>query len=75
MNYREKQGYDWTKGALRCIAVYFLIGLALSLAWNLVQEVDDSDQSRWHRSGLKVHTDAKTGVQYLSDGKGGLIRR
>jgi len=36
---------------------------------------DDTDASRWKPSGLKPLTDAKTGVQYLSDGNGGLIIR
>ncbi len=37
--------------------------------------LDDSDKSGFERSNLKVHTDYKTGIQYLSDGKGGLIKR
>lgn len=37
--------------------------------------VDDSDASSWKRSGFKIMTDARTGLQYLSDGKGGLILR
>lgn len=36
---------------------------------------DDTDLNGWNRSGLTVHTDYKTGIQYLSDGRGGLIRR
>jgi hypothetical protein len=37
--------------------------------------IDDTDKNRWNRSGLRVYTDHKTGLQYLSDGKGGLILR
>lgn len=37
--------------------------------------VDSTDRSSWVRSGLRLHIDAKTGVQYLSDGNGGLIVR
>lgn len=37
--------------------------------------VDDSDLDGWHRSGMKVMTDHKTGIQYLSDGHGGMVRR
>lgn len=37
--------------------------------------VDSTDLNGWNRSGLTLHTDYGTGVQYLSDGKGGLIRR
>ena len=36
---------------------------------------DDSDFSAQQRSGLRVHTDAKTGVQYLSTLEGGLTPR
>lgn len=36
---------------------------------------DSTDTSNWHRSGMRLYTDAATGVQYLSDGKGGLTPR
>lgn len=44
---------------------------------------DDSDRDAWHRSGLRILTDHKTGVQYLSrggaltprlDGEGRIVR-
>ena len=38
-------------------------------------DTDDSDFNADNRSGLKVHTDALTGVQYLSDERGGLTPR
>jgi len=41
----------------------------------LTNPMDDSDTSFFNRSDLKVHVDAKTGIEYLSDGNGGLIRR
>lgn len=50
----------------------FMVNVA---RWAFWIGVDDTDASRWHRSGLRVLTDAKTGIQYLSDGKGGLVRR
>ena len=37
--------------------------------------VDDSDNGGFDRSGLKVHTDHKTCLQYLSSTSGGLIKR
>ena len=73
-------GYNFAKGAVtylcRCflyvVAVLFLAHLARNyFAWG----IDDSDFSGWKRSGLQLHTDAKTGIQYFSDGKGGLCRR
>jgi len=86
MNRMKKQspafitGRDLVRGAvdyLATLAAYIFLGacaiqaLANFLDWG----VDDTDQDGWRRSGLKVHTDAKTGIQYLSDGNGGLIRR
>ena len=37
--------------------------------------VDNSDTSNWKCSGLKIHTDTLTSVQYLSNTKGGLYPR
>ena len=36
--------------------------------------MDATDKSSWTRSGMSLHTDYETGVQYLSSG-GGLIVR
>lgn len=38
-------------------------------------ETDDSDLSRFKRSGLKLHTDYKTGCQYFSSSRGGVYPR
>ena len=35
---------------------------------------DDTDLDGQHRSGMKLHTDYKTGVQYLSDGHSLVVR-
>ncbi len=64
---------------------YFGLGVSgaigmLSLANALVcgvfglNQTDDSDGPE-ARSGLCVHVDHKTGVEYLSDGNGGLVVR
>jgi hypothetical protein len=37
--------------------------------------VDDSDRDGWHRSGVSVITDHKTGLQYLSTWTGGITPR
>jgi hypothetical protein len=68
------------RGIVKQMADYALIFLALALAVSLLRSfmgwgADDSDKSKWDRSGLAVRTDHKTGVQYLSDGKGGIILR
>lgn len=80
MNTEQQKGYDLTKGCLLCLGRYFIIWWAIISALNLAGNslgwgLDDSDQDAWNRSGLTIHTDAKTGVQYLSDGHGGMIRR
>lgn len=36
---------------------------------------DDTDLNGWNRSGLNLHTDHGTGVQYLSTKDGALIPR
>ncbi|MTH61161.1 hypothetical protein [Paracoccus litorisediminis] len=36
---------------------------------------DDSDPATGTRSGMRVHTDHLTGIQYLSGPKGGLMMR
>lgn len=41
---------------------------ANTAGWGL----DNSDQDGWHRSGLQVHTDYLTGVQYVSTPGGGV---
>lgn len=38
-------------------------------------DVDDTDIDAWNRSGMRVYTDAKTGVQYLGTERGGLTVR
>ena len=80
MTDQQQDGYDFAKGLLICVGKFAALGwltiLAITLFANwLAIGVDDSDRDAWHRSGLTIHTDAKTGVQYLSDGKGGLIVR
>lgn len=80
MTPNEQIGYELAKGAMnficRLIAILIiLIGLLsfarLVFGWG----VDSTDRNTWRRSGLTLYTDYGTGVQYLSDGKGGLVRR
>lgn len=77
---KEDDGYYWMRGVLKAatgyvlqfcagLLVLFLLRLALGIG------VDSTDRDRWHRSGLKILVDAKTGVEYLSDGDGGLTPR
>ena len=36
--------------------------------------MDDSDENRWSRSGLRIYTDYKTGVQYVGNSDGLCVR-
>jgi hypothetical protein len=79
-NDAQHKGFDYAFGALLCVAYCWLIGLVVLGGTMLVCQLsgcgmDDSDTGPRRRSGLRIHTDAKTGIQYLSDGKGGLIER
>lgn len=68
--------YDSTRFLRVFLLLVFIIFAAFNIArWQFGWGMDDTDVSSWERSGLRVHTDALTGIQYLSDGKGGLIRR
>lgn len=80
MNEAQKLGYDFAAGACICLLkvaiAYIILRLLLStLCAYYGIGVDDSDQGPWHRSDLRVLRDAKTGIEYLSDGHGGLIKR
>lgn len=72
--------YDATTAVITSIWDHFKWFFYILLAWMLLRillgvGVDDSDASKWERSGMKILTDHKTGIQYLSDGKGGMVRR
>jgi hypothetical protein len=60
----------------RWVAIGLVVLIGLHFARNLWSiGVDDTDKNAWVRSGFKLYTDYGTGVQYLSDGHGGLIMR
>jgi len=76
----ENDGYNFALGFCKYAARLVIIGLIGGAAmWVGISifgvGVDSTDESGWHRSGLRVHKDALTGIEYLSDGKGGLVRR
>ena len=79
-NEKQQQGHDFAYGAIVCIGRLCVFWIIIVLTVSLLRSVfaiglDDSDSNGWNRSGLKIHLDAKTGIEYLSDGKGGLIER
>ncbi len=80
MTTKQTEGYDMMKGAARYVAEIILICFILVCMGTLLRNafgwgVDDSDKDGWNRSGLTIHKDAKTGIEYLSDRHGGLVRR
>lgn len=77
-------GHDFMDGVLtqfeKRFTKWMIIGVIVIAVINFTRNhfgfgLDNSDTDGNHRSGLQVHTDAKTGIEYLSDGKGGLVRR
>lgn len=66
----------WAFGLGALTALYFMLMMSnVFTDWLDLNPTDDSDKSAEIRSGMKVHTDYKTGLQYLSDGRGGLMPR
>lgn len=57
--------------AVLCVFVLFVVSLILQA----IMPTDDCDRGRFDRCGLRVLTDAKTGVQYLVTNDGGIIER
>lgn len=58
------------------MAFYAVIAITvLSIAFSFFSPTDSTDYSRTDRSGLKLHTDAMTGCQYLSTSGGGITPR
>ena len=55
---------------MKIIGLMTLIFVAFNLFFTLITPTDDTDKSRWNRSGLSLYTDHKTGLQYI---KGGLF--
>lgn len=75
-----QRGYYFTKGVIIRLAEFLGLGIIIVVFMYLVLGffeigTDDSDASSWKRSGFRIMKDEKTGIEYLSDGKGGLIKR
>ena len=76
LNNKELEGYELMKGAIICFSLMVVCGLILMFVFALtLKPIDNSDFSKYKRSGFKILTDYKTGTEYLSDGHGGLIKR
>lgn len=80
MTTKKQEGYELAKGAIQYVIEVAVVAYILILGAVIVRNyfrisTDDTDKNGWERSGLQLHTDYATGIQYLSDGKGGLIQR
>ena len=72
----EQIGYNFAKGFFHWIGIIVIGGVFLLTAYTLtIKSIDDSDVSRWKRSGMRVYTDNLTGIQYLSVPGGGITPR
>lgn len=76
----ELVGTFLMRGAAKVLARLAWIAVAIFMAFSLLRNVsglgvDDSDFDAWHRSGMAVRTDARTGVQYLESSGGCIVPR
>ena len=76
----EQAGYDFTKGAISYLAqimilTFLVFCVSVLLLNSFDSHTDNSDYDGWNRSGFRIHTDALTGVQYISVRAGGLTPR
>lgn len=68
-------GRQLLRGVVDELFRLFIIFAVAFFIISFIAPIDDSDKDWAHRSGFKILTDYKTGKQYLSDGKGGLVVR
>lgn len=67
---------DLAKAVWYCCVCYILWTAVLTFGQDyLAIGLDDSDKDAWHRSGVSVVTDYKTGQQYLKTPEGFLTPR
>lgn len=69
----ERLGYHYTKGAFNFMGNMCFFAICLAALCHLRK--DSTDKGFFDRSGMTVHVDAATGVNYLSDGSGGMVVR
>jgi hypothetical protein len=55
---------------MKIFIISLLIFFLFQFMYLFFGAIDSTDKSRWNRSGMKIYTDHKTGVQYLSTGGG-----
>ncbi len=63
-------------GLIAAVGTAVMIAIAYQLLWNVFGVgTDATDKDAWNRSGMKLHTDHGTGIEYLSAPGGGITRR
>lgn len=69
-------GFNIGIGLVQAFGFAIILGLTINAVLNLFDfGVDDTDLDGWNRSGMKLHVDHRTGIEYLSTSDGGIIRR
>ena len=67
--------YQIKKDILKSILIFIIIFIIINNIRNFFGiGIDNSDINGMNRSGLKIHTDALTGVQYISNGNSMTVR-
>lgn len=84
MTWNKTDEMKWTRmgryfalGALEVIAFVTFVGYLIigAASWMGIPRVDDCDVNAFHRCGLRVLTDNRTGTQYLVTEGGGIVER
>ena len=72
----SKIGFHFSMGFFQALGAVLILGWMLGRAGNMLEiGLDDTDASNWHRSGMEVHLDHRTGCHYLRGESGGLTPR
>ena len=76
----QKIGANLAAGFIKTLGIYVILGIAAVSLYVVFMNAfsigtDNSDENGWSRSGLKIHRDHKTGIEYLSTKDGALICR
>ncbi len=67
MSESESKACNVTKGIINVVCKILVIWLLFTAVINTLSiGTDDTDYSGWKRSGMSLHTDNATGMQYLS---------
>lgn len=69
-------GREKMRGYIDAIGPLLFGAIVVSVAWSyLIQPTDSTDRSWRDRSGVRLHVDTETGVEYLSVSGGGITPR